>query len=454
MQDNFFMMKKILVLGAGRSSTVLINYLLDNSIDLNAFITVADQSLESAMAKIHSHPHGAAVQLEAGTHATQSELISKHDLVISMLPPHLHYLVAKDCVQLKKHLLTASYLSAEMQLLNEEVKRAGLLFMCEMGLDPGIDHMSAMKIIHKIKNEGGQIHLFKSGTGGLVAPESDDNPWHYKVTWNPRNVVLAGQGTAQYLENGINKFVPYHRIFSTKEKFKIDGYGKFESYPNRDSLLYISKYELEGIKTILRSTLRKQGFCDAWDALIRIGITDDTYTIENASSLSYSKWLTSYLPEKKKNSKKTVMDRTAKFLDCRIQDDIITKMDWLGLFSEEKIKCNKATPAQILQQLIEEKWMMKKGNRDLVVMRHEFGFSKSGKNYLQLSTLVVKGDDDINTAMAKTVGLPLAILAKLLLQSQLFLTGVHIPVMSQVYEPVLKELEISGINFVEKVREL
>ncbi|MCY7409424.1 MAG: hypothetical protein LH473_04070, partial [Chitinophagales bacterium] len=252
-------------------------------------------------------------------------------------------------------------------------------------------------------------------------------------------------------QNGNKKFVPYHRIFTTTEKFIVEGFGKFESYPNRDSLQYISKYGLVGVKTILRSTLRKEGYCEAWNALVQLGLTEDSYVIENASSLTYAQWLSSYLPEKKKHFDKSIRERTAKYFDCGKKSEMISRLEWLGLFSDEKILLVHGTPAQILQQLIEKKWVMQPHDNDLVVMRHEFEFLQDEKLKRRISTLVLKGDDAINTAMAKTVGLPLALMVKLLLQSEMFLTGVHIPVMSQVYEPVLKELEALGIIFKEEV---
>lgn len=440
-------MKKILVLGAGRSSSVLIGYLLDHAAEWDVKITIGDESLEHAQSKAKNHDRGIAIGFDVMNELQRRETVSQHDIVVSMLPPHLHILVAKDCIEFKKHLITASYVTNEMQQLNEEVKKAGLLFMCEMGLDPGIDHMSAMKVIRNIQQQGGVITSFKSATGGLVAPESDDNPWHYKVTWNPRNVILAGQGTAQYLESGVKKFVPYHRLFTTTERFKIPDYGKFESYPNRDSLQYISKYGLNDVKTIIRSTLRKEGYCEAWNALIQLGLTDDTYTIEHTNQLTYAQWLSSYLPEKKKHQDKPVKDRIAKFFDSGKKDEVITRLEWLGLFSDEKIPLASGTPAQILQNLIEKKWMMHANDNDLVVMRHQFEYLSNEKHEKHTTTLVLKGEDAVNTAMAKTVGLPMAIMVRLLLQHELFLTGVHIPVMSQVYEPVMKELEDLGVKF-------
>lgn len=445
-------MNRILLLGAGRSATVLIDYLLSHAVELNATVTVGDQSAEAAADKVGNNAAGRAIAFDALDEVQRKSEIEAHDIVISMLPPHLHILVAKDCLSCKKHLITASYVSPELQLLNEEVKKAGLLFMCEMGLDPGIDHMSAMQLIHDIQRRGGKISSFKSGTGGLVAPESDDNPWHYKVTWNPRNVVLAGQATAQYLENGVQKFIPYHRLFTHTEKFKINGYGKFESYPNRDSLSYIPKYGLEGVKTILRSTLRKEGYCDAWNALVQLGLTDDSYALSQLHTMSYADWVNCYLPEKAKWEGRSVKSKVAKFLDLKPDD--LHRLEWLGIFSEEKITIDSATPAQMLQDVLERKWMMKDTDNDMIVMRHEVRYELDDKFHEHISTMILKGDDRQHTAMAKTVGLPLGIMVRLLLQSEIFLTGVHIPVMAQVYGPVLKELAALGIEFMEEEREV
>lgn len=445
-------MNKILLLGAGRSATVLINYLASHSKEWNIVFTVGDQSLETAEAKIGSGGQANAIVFDATHDEMRRRILAEHDIIISMLPPHLHLLVAKDCVEFRKHLLTASYVSPELNELNGQVKSAGLLFMCEMGLDPGIDHMSAMKMIHDIREKGGHITSFKSGTGGLVAPESDDNPWHYKITWNPRNVVLAGQGTAQYLDQGKRKYVPYHRIFSDTEKFSIPGYGKFESYPNRDSLSYIPKYGLEGVQTILRSTLRKDGYCEAWNALVQLGLTDDSYMMYDLQSMSLADWVNCYLPEKNKWKGRSVKSKTEKYLQPG--KGVLKRLEWLGLFSDEKILLTQGTPAQMLQHLLDRKWIMQPDDNDMVVMRHEACYTLNGEPRQQVSTLVVKGADSLHTAMAKTVGLPLGIMTHLMLTHDLSLAGVHIPVMEQVYLPVLKELEAMDIRFVEEDRPL
>lgn len=447
-------MKKILLLGAGRSSVALIGYLLDKSASWDTLLTVADQSVEAALEKTGNHARSRAIFFDATDEIRRKEVLAEHDLVISLLPPHLHMLVAKDCIPLRKNLITASYVPPEMKEMNGDIKDHGLLFMCEAGLDPGIDHMSAMKMIHTIKNNGGHITSFKSGTGGLVAPESDNNPWHYKITWNPRNIILAGQGAAQYLENRKKKVIPYNRLFLNTEKFKIGNLGKFESYPNRDSLSYIEKYELNGVETILRSTLRREGFCEAWNAIVQLGLTDDSYLLHDLDSMSYGEWITSYLPAKKKSNTKPLHSRIAKFLGLKDDDPILDRLGWLGLFSDEKIGLKEATPAQVLQQLAGKKWMMKQGDNDMIVMRHEVKYEMKGRKLVHIATLVLKGEDALHTAMTKTVGLPMGMIAGLMLQDQIFLTGVHIPVMEQVYEPVLRELQDFGIIFEEEEKEI
>ncbi|MBA3647176.1 MAG: saccharopine dehydrogenase NADP-binding domain-containing protein [Chitinophagales bacterium] len=443
-------MKNILVLGAGRSSTVLITYLLDHSMEWNAKITVGDLSLKLAASKVGNHPNGNAIYFNANDEKGRKDIIQNKDIIVSLLPPALHLAVAKDCIEFKKQMVTASYVTPEMQMLDSAAKENGLLFMCEMGLDPGIDHMSAMKMIHKVKDNEGIISSFKSGTGGLVAPESDNNPWHYKITWNPQNVVMAGKGTAQYLENGKKKLVPYHRLFTETGKFKIKNYGKFESYPNRDSLAYISKYELNGIKTLLRTTLRKQGYSAAWNAVVQLGLTDDSYSLHDLNTISYGEWLSGYLPENTKWKDAPLQERTAKFLGVKQEGRIIKRLKWLGLFSREKIPLSEATPAKVMEDLIIKKWAMLDDENDMIVMRHELKYYLQKKEHELVSTMILPGENSHRTAMAKTVGLPLGIMVKLLIQQKIVLTGVHIPVMAEIYEPVLQELQEYGIEFTEK----
>ena len=433
-------MKKILILGAGRSSASLISYLLKQSQQQGWEVTVGDYSEENARERVKGY-NARAIAFEATNESLKREEVAKADLVISMLPPAHHLTVAETCLEYGKHLLTASYVSPEILALNEKAKKKNIIILMECGLDPGIDHMSALKEIHKLKQEGGKIISFSSYTGGLVAPESDNNPWNYKVSWNPRNVVLAGQGTVKYLENGQFKYIPYHKLFSRTDKIVVNGYGEFEGYANRDSLKYRSVYGLEGVATFIRGTLRRPGYCEAWDVFVQLGMTDDSYLLENSSVLTYKDFVSSYLPV----SDKSVKGRLREYLG--LDEEILFKLEWLGMFSDEKINEHNVTPAQVLQKLIERKWKLEKGDKDMIVMQHKFGYEALGKQKELTSSLVVIGEDSVYTAMAKTVGLPLGIAAKLILQGKIKLTGVQIPVVKELYEPILAELEEYGIVF-------
>jgi saccharopine dehydrogenase-like NADP-dependent oxidoreductase len=440
-------MKKILILGAGRSSSSLIDYLLKVSAQNNYEVTVADASLALAIQKTKKDPRSRPIVLDTRDESKTREEILHADLVISMLPAFLHPAIAVQCVKLKKHLVTASYVSPEMKNLDEEAKKAGIILMNEAGLDPGLDHASAMKIIDKIKSEGGKLTVFKSYTGGLIAPESDDNPWGYKFTWNPRNVLLAGQGTAKYMENGKYAFIPYQKLFTRTEKIHIEGLGDFEGYANRDSLSYRSIYGIEDVQTMLRGTLRKAGYCEAWNVFVQLGITDDTYIIPESEKLSISEVIESFLPQGKGNMK----TRLSKCLDIPLKSEIMSKLEWLGLFDDVRLKIKNASPALILQTLLESKWKLKEGDIDMIVMQHQFEFELKGKSHKLLSSLVVKGDDAVHTAMAKTVGLPVGIIAKLILEGKIKLNGVCTPTVKEIYEPLLEELDGLGIRFEEKV---
>lgn len=438
--------KNILIIGAGRSSSSLIKYLLDESVKNNWQVTVGDMSLKTAQQKVNNHPNGKAVLFDINDESQRNAEISKADIVVSMLPAFMHMSVANDCVKLKKHLVTASYVSKEMAALDSEAKKAGVILLNEIGLDPGIDHMSAMQIIDKLKAEGADITSFKSYCGGLVAPESNDNPWGYKFSWNPRNVILAGQGTAMYIENGKYKYIPYNRLFTQTETIQVDGYGNFDGYANRDSLSYRSAYGLENIPTMLRGTLRMPGYCSAWNVFVKLGWTDDSYKIENSHKMTYAQLLDAFLPESNHSLKK----RLADFMQLPEDADEIKKIEWLEIFTDKKIKTENGTPAQILQELLEEKWLLKKDDKDMIVMQHLFEYVLNGNKHYITSSLVAKGEDQIYTAMAKTVGLPAAIAVKMILLNQLDLKGVKIPTEKTIYEPVLEELKSFGINFIEK----
>ena len=439
-------MKNILVIGAGRSASALIRYLLENSTKENWHVTVGDVSLDLVKQKTANHPNARAIVLNITNDSQREEEIKRADLVISMLPASMHLSVAKDCVQFKKHLVTASYVSKEMAELDTEAKAAGIILMNEIGLDPGVDHASAMKVIDHIHAQGAELISFKSYCGGLVAPESNDNPWGYKFSWNPRNVVLAGQGTAQYIENGDYKYIPYNRLFIQIDTVKIDGYGTFDAYANRDSLSYRKLYNIAKIPSMLRGTLRMPGYCKAWNVFVKLGLTDDTYKIEASDKLTCRQFLESYLPAGKQSAK----EKLIALMGVEMDKETLSKIEWLGVFEDRKIKLINASPAQILQDLLENKWELKEHDKDMIVMQHQFQFRNSKSEIRNIvSSLIVKGEDQIYTAMAKTVGLPLAITAKLILQGKISARGVVIPTIKEIYEPLLAELELFGIKFEE-----
>jgi len=366
-----------------------------------------------------------------------------------MLPANLHFEVAKDCILFKKHLVTASYISEEMRTLNKAAVKNKLVFMNEIGLDPGIDHMSAMKVIDKIKNKGGKMLLFESFCGGLVAPESDTNLWNYKFTWNPRNVVLAGQGgAAMFIQEGTYKYIPYHKLFRRTEFLNINEYGKFEAYANRDSLKYRSIYGLDNIPTMYRGTIRKIGFSRAWNIFVQLGMTDDSYIIENSENMSYRDFVNLFLAYSPSDSVELKLKSYLK-ID---QDDLIwEKLVELDIFNpNKKVGLKIATPAKMLQKILEKSWTLEENDKDMIVMQHLFGYELTGKKHQIESSLVVLGENHTYTAMAKTVGLPVAIAAIKILKNEITTPGVQIPISKEVYEPILKELEKCGIKFIER----
>ena len=440
-------MQHILILGAGRSSSTLIKYLLDHSQENSWHITLGDINEELAMQKIGTHPNGRGIKFDVMDQGLRGQLIDAADIVISMLPARMHSLVAKNCVKSRKPLLTASYVSEEIRELDAEARKKGVLLLNEMGVDPGIDHMSAMRIIHRIRKAGGKIDVFESNTGGLVAPTYDNNPWRYKFTWNPRNVVLAGQAGARFLHNGNFKYIPYHKLFQRYEIIRILDLGKFEAYPNRDSLTYQEDYQLHDLSTMFRGTIRRVGFCDAWNALVQLGATDDSYQVEFPGEMTYRDFTNSFLAY---NIVDPVETKLARYLEIDPNGEIMQKLAWLGLFERRKAGIQDQTPARILQNLLEEKLTLEPGDRDMIVMQHKFEYILDGRKKRIVSSMAFIGDDTVDTAMSMTVGLPLAIATKLILLGKIKMTGVHIPIHEEIYQPVLDELESYGIRFIEE----
>ena len=440
-------MKKILVLGAGLSTSCLINYLLKHSESSDWMVIVADSNLQTAATKVNNHPRGEAVVFDIFNQPERKRLISMADLVISMLPARFHPMVAEACLEEGKSMLTASYVSPEIRRLDYQARQKGLLFLNEIGVDPGIDHMSAMRVINQIREKGGKITGFRSFTGGLIAPGSDNNPWNYKFTWNPRNVVLAGQGTSMYIRDGRYKFIPYHQLFRQTEKCTVLDHGDFDVYANRDSLKYREIYSLPDIQTMLRGTMRRPGYCQAWDVFVQLGITDDSYTIEGSEEMSYREFIDAFLPG---TNGLSVKEKLARHTGIPINGEIMQKLTWLGIFEDTRINLKNATPAQILQQILEEKWRLEEQDQDMLVMQHIFDFELNGKNATHRSSLVVLGKDRSETAMAITVGTPVAIAARLVLNGTFRATGVHIPIVPEFYDPILQELESYGVCFIEE----
>lgn len=445
-------MRNILIIGAGRSATCLIRYLLDKSSSEKLFITIGDISLEAAQKFTKNHTNSKGILLDVFNKEEREKAVRNCDMVISMLPARFHIEVAKDCLTFGKNLVTASYISDEMQSLDKEAKAKGLVFMNEIGVDPGIDHMSAMKVIDNIRDKGGKLLLFESFTGGLVAPESDDNLWNYKFTWNPRNVVLAGQGgAAEFLQEGLYKYIPYNRLFRRTELIKIDGYGKFEVYANRNSLKYHDVYGFKDILTLYRGTIRRVGFSRAWNVFVQLGMTEDGYTIPNSENLTYRKYVNLFLPYSPTDSVELKFRHNLK-ID---QDDLIwEKLEELDIFNDKKkLGIKNATPAQALQKILMDKWTLAEDDKDMIVMYHKFGYELDGETYQIDSSMLTMGEDQTYTAMAKTVGLPVAIAALKILNKEISTPGVLRPIAKEVYEPILEELENYGINFKEENKE-
>lgn len=446
-------MKNILLLGAGKSSAALIKFLLSESRKENLTLTIADLSADAAMKKAGNHQHAKAIALDINDAVRRMRAIQSADIVISLLPPDLHILAANDCLEAGRNLITASYVSDAIKALDEKAQEKNILLMNECGLDPGIDHMSAMKLIHQIKEDGGVIESFRSYTGGLIAPESNNNPWGYKFTWNPRNVILAGKEGAVYLFNGKEKKLSYYDVFDQAETISIDEYGMLDAYANRNSESYIEPYGLHGVKTLLRGTLRNHGFSKAWKILVKIGLTNDESIIEADGKMTWAELISRLLPPD--TGSNTIRKKVAVFCGLDEKDESLDKVQWTGVFDDTPLPFAKATAARNLQHLLEQKWKLEESDKDMIVMHHEIIYKdKSGKPAKKVSSLVVKGEDSNLTAMAKTVGLPLGITAMLILKKEISLKGVQIPVMPEVYNPVLTELENHGIVFQEAASHL
>lgn len=443
-------MRNILVAGAGKSSIYLIQYLLSHASRNKWNIIVADGNEEAIREKIGNHPHASAKVLDITDDTERRRLVQSADLVVSLMPPHLHIHLAKDCLQYKKNLITSSYISDEMREMNAAVQDAGLMFMCEMGLDPGIDHMTASQIVHSVERLAGTLTSFKSYCGGLIAPESDDNPWHYKFSWNPKNIITAGADGASYLKNKKSVNVPYEKMFENNKTITVNGLGEIAYYPNRDSLRYVDIYRVPDASSFLRATLRHPDFCKGWQALIELGLTDMKDHISPAAA-TYADWV-NHKNGFNAPDPEAMRMQVAQKLNVLPGGVTMKMLTWLGLFSNQPITNRDQSSGEILLSILLDKWAMKPTDKDMVVMQHkvEYLFRKQPVNLT--STMVIKGEDREFSAMAKTVGLPMGILARMVMTKNMKLpTGVLIPNMPALYKPILKELEHHGITFREEV---
>jgi saccharopine dehydrogenase (NAD+, L-glutamate forming) len=439
-------MQIILVLGAGLSSTTLIKYFLDHW-ENRWKVRVGDIKLENARDKIGNHPGGEAFIFDVYNNDQRREEIEKASIVISLLPARMHHLVAETCVDTGTNLATASYLSPDIRALDHPAKEKGIVLMNECGVDPGIDHMSAMQMIERIRNEGAELMAFESSTGGLVAPGFENNPWQYKFTWNPRNVVLAGSEGARFLHNGKFKYIPYHKVFLRHETIQVPGLGAFEVYGNRDSLTYRETYGLENLQTMFRGTIRRPGFCEAWNTFIQLGATDDSYVMEDTEHMTYREFINSFMAYR---TDIPVETKLANYLGFSEDSEMMKRLKWLGIFDDRKIGVPGLSPARVLQKILEEKWKLDPGDKDMILMQHQFDYVKEGIQTKRYSTMVCIGQDTRHTAMSVTVGLPLAMTARRILEGAFSKPGVHLPIHPEIYHPVLKEMEEHGIRFVEE----
>lgn len=441
-------MKRILLMGAGRSSPYLVSYLLDACREEGWELRLADLNPEPARELLAGHAHAEALAFDVLDELQRDAEVSQADLVISLLPVGFHPHVARACLRWRKPMVTASYVSPEIQALDEDAREAGLLFLMECGLDPGIDHMSAMQVLDGLRAAGHEITAFETFTGGLLAPASClDNPWEYKFTWNPRNVVLAGASPCKFIQEGTYKYIPYHRLFRRTEIIHIPGHGFFEGYANRDSLRYLQLYGLEGIRTLYRGTLRRPGFCRTWDTFVQLGCTDDSYLMEGVEQMTHRQFINSFLYYDPRNS---VELKLAYYMGIEIDGQEMYRLRWLGIFDEEPVGLSQGTPAQILEHILKKRWSLAPEDRDMIVMWHKFDYLDQGVPRQKQSHMVLEGADTLRTAMAKTVGLPVGIAARRILQGVIRATGVQIPVRADIYQPILEGLRPFGIEFHER----
>jgi saccharopine dehydrogenase (NADP+, L-glutamate forming) len=436
-------MKKVLILGAGLVAKPLVRYLLDQP---NFEVEVASRTVSKAIKLIDNHPNGTAKELNLKDEEGLRDEVAKADLVISMVPYAFHPKVAKYCIDFKKHMVTTSYVSEIMKNLDAEARKAGILILNEIGLDPGIDHMEAMRIIHEVEEKGGDIVSFTSYCGGLPAPEANTNPFGYKFSWSPIGVLLAGKNSAQYYKDGQQVFIPSENLFDDFKIIPIEGLGDFEGYPNRDSLPYIDLYKIGSTRTMLRGTLRNLGWCQTLKKIVDLGLLDEE--AKDWSGMTVAGFMRDLLDTPADSDLKKAL---ATRINMEENSDVVQRLEWLGLMEEKPLPVEKGSALDIIGALMLEKLQYEAGERDMIILQHTFVASYPGGKKEQItSTLVDFGIPGGDSSMARTVGLPAAIGTKLILEGKIQEVGVHIPITPAIYIPILEELKGMDIAFTEK----
>ena len=435
-------MKNALVLGAGLVSRPLIRYLLDRP-DIHA--RVASRTVSKARKLIDGHPNGEAVELDVADNDALESLISKCDLAISLLPCAHHLRVAELCITHGKHLVTTSYIQPAMRKLDRPARDAGVLLLNEAGLDPGIDHMSAMRVIHRVQGTGGKIVSFASYCGGLPAPEANMNPFGYKFSWSPRGVLLAGRNPARFLRGGAVVEIPGDKLFDNHWSVQINGLGEFEGYPNRDSLPYLETYGIQDATGIFRGTLRYPGWCATLKKIVDLGFLDDT-EMPASNELTWAQFTARLIGA---SGERPIREEAANFLGMGANSPELDRIAWLGLFDNEPVPEGTRSPLDALEAQMLGKMQYAPDERDMIILKHQFTVEYPDRSEEITSTLIEYGIPGGDSAMARTVGLPAAIATRLILEEQIQLAGVHVPVLPEIYEPILDELGNWGINFEE-----
>ncbi len=440
-------MKKILILGAGLVAKPLVRYLLDQP---DFKVEVASRTVSKAVKLIDNHPDGEAKELNLKDEESLKKEVKGSDLVISMVPYGFHPKVAKYCIDFGKHMVTTSYVSEIMQNLDDEAKKADIIILNEVGLDPGIDHMEAMRIIHDVEEKGGEIQSFTSFCGGLPAPEANTNPFGYKFSWSPIGVLLAGKNSAQYQRDGQQVFIPAEDLFKDHSIINIEGLGEFEGYPNRNSLPYIQLYGIQSTETMLRGTLRNKGWCSTMKKMVDLGLLDEEE--KEWDGLTYKEFIRRLMGNP---AEEDIQKALGAHLGIKKDSDIIKRFEWLGLLSDKSLPVKKGSALDILGAKMLEKLQYEEGERDMIILQHQFIASyPDGKKEKITSTLIDYGIPNGDSSMARTVGLPAAIATRLILEGKIEMAGVHIPVIPKIYIPILQELKEMDIAFTETREEL